>query len=419
MRSALIRLRLRMWTAGGVTAPEALDAPEETLPLRRDTTGQIHLPGTTVVGSLRAHCEQYPSFQSTGDLPELFGPRPGASNGQRTAPPVQVLGTLYRHRGDPELVKRTAIDRVRGSAANNMLHQVEMLPAGTEFDVVLRWDDPDERFDAFLQALREWRPRLGRGASRGAGLCTVVGCGTRVYDLSAVEGLLAWLRISAPEDYPEPEPVEVDTAVAPVLDLELEIVDGLHIGAGGPAEEGRTKPNTNRVLRRGEDFLVPGTTLRGVLRSRVEYVCRVVSAPSFPDQSCGSCRPCRLFGFSGSSGRARRAKIAVHDSTITDPVLELRQHVAVDRFTGGARDQLLYTDEVITSGRFRVRVEELEPIDDTERLLLDAALTDLHDGLVGIGARTTAGLGTVRITSPHWQHPDLTALADLLHEEAA
>lgn len=238
-------------------------------------------------------------------------------------------------------------------------------------------------------SMRSCRPSGsgGRGASRGAGLCTVVGCGTRVYDLSAVEGLLAWLRISAPEDYPEPEPVEVDTAVAPVLDLELEIVDGLHIGAGGPAEEGRTKPNTNRVLRRGEDFLVPGTTLRGVLRSRVEYVCRVVSAPSFPDQSCGSCRPCRLFGFSGSSGRARRAKIAVHDSTITDPVLELRQHVAVDRFTGGARDQLLYTDEVITSGRFRVRVEELEPIDDTERLLLDAALTDLHDGLVGIGAR--------------------------------
>lgn len=156
-----------------------------------------------------------------------------------------------------------------------------------------------------------------------------------------------------------------------------------------------------------------------MLRSRVEYVCRVVSAPACPDQSCGSCRPCRLFGFSGSSGRARRAKIAVHDSTITDPVLELRQHVAVDRFTGGARDQLLYTDEVITSGRFRVRVEELEPIDDTERLLLDAALTDLHDGLVGIGARTTAGLGTARITSPHWQRPDLTALADLLHEEAA
>lgn len=419
MKSSLIRIRLRMQTAGGVTAPESLGAPQETLVLRRDTNGRIHLPGTTVAGSLRAHCDHYESLQPSEGHPELFGPRPGKDNKQRTASPIQVLGTLYRHQGDPELAKRTAINRERASADNNTLHHVEMLPAGTEFDVVLRWNNPDERLAAFLEALGAWRPHLGRGASHGAGLCTVIGRGDRLYDLTTAEDLLAWLRLSSPEDYPAPESITRSTTPTPVLDLELEIVDGLHIGAGPTEEHEGTTPKINRVLRRGDDFLVPGTTLKGVLRSRAEYICRVVDAPACPDQSCGCCRPCRLFGFSGRRRHARRAKIAVHDTTITEPALECRQHVAIDRFTGGARDQLLYTDEVITSGRFRLRIEELEPLDDTDQLLLNAALTDLHDGLIGIGARTTAGLGTVRITSPCWERPELTALADLLHKEAA
>ena len=114
----------------------------------------------------------------------------------------------------------------------------------------------------------------------------------------------------------------------------------------------------------------------------------------------------------------RRAKIAVADSVIANATSELRTHVAIDRFTGGARDQLLYTDEVVTAGQFRLRIYALEPLDDLDRLLIDVVLTDLHDGLVGIGGRTTAGLGTVRITS-EWTRPDLTTLADRLTGEIA
>ena len=44
-----------------------------------------------------------------------------------------------------------------------------VLPAGTEFDIVLRWDNPDRREEPFLRALQQWRPRLGRGASHDAG----------------------------------------------------------------------------------------------------------------------------------------------------------------------------------------------------------------------------------------------------------
>ncbi|SDK57362.1 CRISPR/Cas system CSM-associated protein Csm3, group 7 of RAMP superfamily [Actinopolyspora mzabensis] len=436
MKSALFSLRLRMLTPGGVTAPEALDAPQNTVELRRDHNNNVHLPGSTVAGSLREHCSHYTELHQTGDLPELFGPAP-EPNERRAASPVGVLGTLLRVEKETSTAKRTSIDRKRGAAANTELHHTELLAAGTEFDVVLRWEHPDERLDTFLRALREWRPSIGRGASHGAGKCQVVGLGHRVYDLDNSKDLLDWIGLTSPEDYPTAEPCTSEAPDDRLIDVELRIEDGLHIGAGEPETDSESGKLISQALRRDEDeFLVPGTSLKGVLRSRVEYICRVVGAAACTGGDCGRCRPCRIFGFSGKEAHTRRARIAVHDSTVTDHVAERRQHVAIDRFTGGARPKLLYTDEVVTAGRFRLRIDELEPLDEpepagvsnsaatpenrtgTNRLLLEAALTDIHDGLVGIGGRTTAGCGTVSVSDPDWQRPaGMTELAERLREE--
>ncbi|MGJ7908498.1 RAMP superfamily CRISPR-associated protein [Actinopolyspora sp. H202] len=424
MKSSLITLRLRMVTAGGVTAPEALDASEETLPLRTDNKGRPQLPGSTVAGSLRAHCDTRADLAADEHQNDLFGSRPGSD--ARTPSPVQVLGTVCRPAGETEFRRRTAIDRERGAPATHTLHATELLPEGTEFDVVLRWDDPDHRYERFVELLRGWRPHLGRGSGVGAGLCTVVGVGEATYDLATVDGLYAWVHLTWPDDYPTPVGGDGNSsAPEPVVDVELDIVDGLHIGTGEAERESEDGPKISRVLRSGGKFVVPGSTLKGVLRSRAEYICRAVGAVACTDQSCGGCVPCRLFGFSpatGAEGTGRRGRIAVHDATIettADP--EHRQHVAIDRFTGGATDGLLYTDEVLTSGRFRLRVEPLATdLTETERLLLRAVVTDLDDGLVGIGGRSTAGLGTVRVaTRSGWARPDLSPLADLLTPEAA
>ena len=195
---------------------------------------------------------------------------------------------------------------------------------------------------------------------------------------------------------------------AAVRDVRFRIVDALHIGTG----DARTDEHDRQVacvLRDAGGPVVPGSTLKGVLRSRVEYVCRVCGvdacAGSAPP-ACPAdrpCPPCRLFGRAGETGGrgGRRAAVAVADSRIVAPVPETRTHVALDRFTGGARDQLLFTDDVVTAGWFRITVEALDgALTAVDTALLDAALTDLDAGLVGIGSRTTAGYGTVRIDDP-------------------
>ncbi|GAB1512567.1 RAMP superfamily CRISPR-associated protein [Actinophytocola sp. KF-1] len=414
MKVTLVTVALRMETAGGVTAPEAQWWDDEVtatdtrtrnvLPLRRDPFGHEHIPGTTIAGALRAHCHDRPG------LGGAFGPEPGATH--RSASPIQVLGTWFPKAPTTTTHTRTAVDRFRGAPRTSTLRATEMFDAGTEFRVALRWNDAEaNEVAALLDAVRSWAPVLGRGASIGAGQCVVTGLGHQTYDLSTAGGLMAWLRIGGLDDYPTPEHVPTTDRAAPVLRVTLAVVDALHVGAGTTIG-GAHGQQVAALVRRGNDIVIPGSGLKGVLRSRAEYICRVLEQPACTDATCGQCRPCRIFGHGASEpGRPlRRAAVAVADAVVREPLVEHRQHVTVDRFTGGAQDELLFTHEVLVAGTFDLTVTPLgTPLDRGDLLLLDAVVLDLHDGLIGIGARTTAGYGTVRVVG-EWTRHDLADL---------
>lgn len=441
MRTTLITVRLQMRTSGGVPSGKL---PDNAMTLRTDPHGTPHLPGTTIAGSLRAHCRRYEALSGA------FGNEPPheaneSHTDERQASQLQVLGTVYRPIGDPHVRTRT-VDPQPGAADNRMLHSVEQLPPGTEFDVILRWDEPkDGALKTFFEALASWHPRIGRGISHGSGHCHITAWASKDYDLATEEGLLAWIQNTDLDSYPTPyEQPGTQETPRYALALEYEIVDGIHIGNGeytkdhnsdGTADEPtentdsastveRTKADNNvdiaRVLREQHGdtahVVIPGSSLKGILRARAEYICRVIGADACASRACGQCRPCRLFGYTTRES-ARRSAIAVHDAIISEAHCENRQHVAPDRFTGGAAPRLLYTDEVIVAGHFTLRVELLETIQDAEQALLEAVAADFNEGLVGIGARTTSGQGTVRLTTNNPNQPDTANLAALLHEE--
>lgn len=417
MKTTLITVRLRMLTPGGVTSGELRS---NTMTLRTDPAGNPHLPGTSVAGSLRSHCTRDERLvASFGSEPPHEANEPSA--GTRTASKLQVLGTVHRAGDDIRTRTRTAVDPWRGAADAHTLHAVEQLPPGTEFDIMLRWDDPNTgEIDAFFDALGNWQPRIGRGVSHGSGHCRVTAWGSADYDLTTEQGLLAWIQDPGLDSYPTPvERTEAPEPPQYALNLEYRIVDGIHIGTGERAEN-EHGVEIACVLREkhGDDehFVIPGSSLKGVLRARAEYICRVVGTQPCTTRDCGKCRPCGLFGHT-SRKSSSRAAIAIPDTIISEARCEKRQHVALDRFTGGAAPGLLYTDEVIVSGRFTLRAELIGDLDPAEQALLEAVATDLHDGLVGIGARTTSGQGTVRLTEENAHRPELTDLAALLREE--
>ena len=419
----LIRIDLVLQSAGGVTAPE-LDDAAVNLPLSRrrgrqqpDGTidDEVWVPPTSLAGSLRAHVGDR-AERWFGSAPPMAGP---GNREQRLEPSrLRFLGSQTTLPRGPAVRHSTAIDPCRGSALASTLRSREVAPAGTTVSLFLRLDQPPDTddLDEFADAVTTWQPIIGRGRSTGHGRARVTRLAWRRLDLRAKAGLRLWLTAGRDELFPAEDGWdEVRTPAAPPapepeLDLRFTIVGALHLGSGTTTSQGGH--TRNEIEREGGAPLVPGTTWKGLLRSRCGYILRscghtVCLAPA--EHSCGVCILCDLFGWTGYGGQVgtaigRVGRLTTHDSVI-DGTVTHRNHVGIDRFTGGARRALLFSNEIVAEGTLTLRVDVTGPADrdsprlsSAERGLLLHAVRDLHDGLIGVGRATTRGYGSLRLT---------------------
>ena len=154
--------------------------------------------------------------------------------------------------------------------------------------------------------------------------------------------------------------------------------------------------------------MLPGSGLKGLFRSRAEYILRSIEATPAPcqDQSCGQCWTCQVFGSGGGQDMAStsvgvRSAIRIADAAVRDPVPVSRTHIAIDRFTGGVLPGALYQMEALESGTFTVDVERLTTLDpartDQIRAVFRLVLEDLDDRIIGVGGSVARGYGSVSV----------------------
>ncbi|MCW2914727.1 MAG: hypothetical protein JWN52_2795 [Actinomycetia bacterium] len=411
----LLRLDLELITPGGVTAPESLTDRDigVDLPLARDGQGRLHVPATSLAGSLRS-CAPDPAA--------LFGEvRQNAGETTATASPVRFLGTRVSA-AEPIATSRTVIDRERGAPRTHLLWRGELLPEGSRVTGYLRLDDPG-LLDELLAVLAAWRPFIGGGRSVGRGQARLTQVRGRTIDLSTAPGLRDWLTGGGPalfaDEVTEPVDLPVVEPSAEVLRWEWDVVDGLRVGTGGRDEtsdegEGRASAPALLVRRAGKPC-IPGSTWKGVLRSRCEYILRSLGVPVCqPYECCRTCLVCETFGWTGGDEESvgQRSRLLFTDSIFTDARVVVRQHVALDRVTGGARDKQLYAEEIVESGRCTLEVTVGGPLAPAASALLRLAVADLHDGFLAVGGSTTRGLGGLRRTDSAAESERLAAVEE-------
>jgi CRISPR/Cas system CSM-associated protein Csm3 (group 7 of RAMP superfamily) len=226
--------------------------------------------------------------------------------------------------------------------------------------------------------------------------------------------MLRWLTMSGPD---LAHAVAVNDVVAeaqdeePVLRATLSIRGPWRIGSGEPPPkeaQGDREHEVIPLLKTAAGFLVPGSGLKGLLRSRAEFILRSTGAvpPPCLDQQCGTCWTCQVFGHGGGKDTepgsvGARSAIRVADAVVQKPEPVRRTHIAIDRFTGGVLDGALYEVEALEAGTFTVQVEQLAMLTEerlTEiRAVLRLILADLDDGIIGIGAGVARGYGSVTV----------------------
>lgn len=223
--------------------------------------------------------------------------------------------------------------------------------------------------------------------------------------------------------------------------IELHIIpDGPILIKSGIATESGPDMAFVRVRRNGtQEVYLPGSSLKGVLRSHAERIARTLNSTAACDPfardgqsaSCGncfealkhreegipedlkryelpdtvkepdklnqrvyadSCPICRLFGSTWYAGRLATADAyAVGNPPQPQP----RDSVGIDRFTGGAASGVKFDLEVVTEGRFATSLH-LRNFELWQLGLVGFLLQDLKDGLIRLGAAKSRGLGKVR-----------------------
>jgi CRISPR/Cas system CSM-associated protein Csm3 (group 7 of RAMP superfamily) len=164
---------------------------------------------------------------------------------------------------------------------------------------------------------------------------------------------------------------------------------------------------------------LPGSSLKGVIRSHSERIIRTVFGddadkccdPLSRHQSCGVrhkniqdtaeqykalCLACKIFGHMVNAGHLLTADAYPEQPINGSPALEIRNNVAIDRLSGGVAVGP-FDMEVAIQGAFETQLKLIN-FELWQVGLVALALRDLAEGRLPIGFAKSRGLGQVTAT---------------------
>jgi CRISPR-associated RAMP protein (TIGR02581 family) len=216
--------------------------------------------------------------------------------------------------------------------------------------------------------------------------------------------------------------------------LHIEPQDPVLIKSGYATLDGPDMVPVSTLRNGKQSYFLPGTSLKGVLRSHFERIARTLreasvcipyldprkrgtlkgavkaeersfgcgfrqAADGRPDTSATayleSCAACRMFGSLRFAGR-----LSIGDAFPLpghEPTSSFRNGVGIDRFTGGTVPGLLFDLVVLEGGVFKTAVR-LTNFELWQLAALNFLLLDLQDQMISIGSGRSRGLGRVKGT---------------------
>ncbi|GGP14095.1 hypothetical protein GCM10012278_68510 [Nonomuraea glycinis] len=380
------------------------------------------------------------------------------------------------------------IDRSTGAAATEFLYSRTVIPAGSYLRLELDVESTTGQIERDRARLRELRAALATGrislgasTSGGLGVVRLLNETINEQDFTTLQGLLAVLRGELSEtdlasagdaDLPERRDsltVEISwKPLAPVM-----------VRASGDAPVIGTLPLSSRCEGGSYVLNLPGRSIKGALRSHAEFIertARGVCAPGRPSESTSArahsdnfrAQLDQLPAIKALFGTANRRSadddfawgngaLTAHEcvtttripadvwETLTDGLkagdqeslpsdererlakagMDQADHVAIDRWTGGAADERLYS-VLEPHGveweplRLSVDLTRLGDYRDTCVALLLLILRDLNGGRIPLGGMVTRGFGDITVESillTGYEWPGGTTLEGVLEDE--
>ena len=380
--------------------------------------------------------------------------------------------------GESPLPRRhgVGIDRTTGAASDGALYEHEFLPRGTRFTIRITAEGRDNEpmgrdqsdgipgpassesvkklLEVIVDILKSGAVCLGGRTGSGQGTIQVIepklrrtGKTTDAGALTAPADVLDALIGEDEEGTPIPlelggwslqEPARIritwwsPTGIFVAEDQELTDRRKEEAQKKNPEANGVTEPLRDPSVDWDEaQLLIPGTSIRGALRSRVSRIARTILAARDELSTSTShdlheqiaAEPNLVRYMFGST--EYRGAVTVHDclSTERGKLIEVT-HNAIDRWTGGVIDGGLFTEAVylgthwepitidINLRQLLNNIEAEKGPEDREQskpthadyahaayVLLGLVLAEMSAGTLPLGSRSTRGLGQVVVTT--------------------
>ena len=404
----------------------------------KDVNGLPYIPGTTLAGLIR-HALPEGEVQRQMGWQEKEG-----GEGSRliiteakllSADGTPIDGLSSRQDAITRLCRELPIrQHVRinsqGTALEGGKFDEEIVPKGTRFCFeceLLCEEKCDDLMDKVIAILQTNDFRIGSGSRSGFGQIAVIKVWRKLLDLTKPEELALYLQKSSSltplwSGFEE-VPTQVLSSNSYIrYQLHLQPTDFMFFGSGfGDERSDMTfvrepmiewNGNQAHILEREQVVLIPAASVKGALAHRTAYHYNKLEgffADKKPIEELedyggkGKEAVKILFGSEGNSeGKDKRRGLILFSDFIKErkksSEAKVLNHVKIDRFTGGAMDGALFSEEVLYASGESFDMDLLLHKQETEGEhvipAFEAALIDLCKGFLPLGGGVNKGFGT-------------------------
>jgi CRISPR/Cas system CMR subunit Cmr4 (Cas7 group RAMP superfamily) len=396
----------------------------------RDTNGLPYIPGTTLAGVLRHSLAESSSDKNPDLVDSLFGYQKGnkghgstliCSSALMIGANGKVLDGLknvewqdpfYAQFRNLPIRQHVRINE-KGHAAKGGKFDEEIVYKGTRFVFEIEVLSIDEKVAEFvkqklLPLLSSTTFRLGGGTRKGFGEISVVSIKGRYYNLTNADELNAYLSKSASlaDSFDGEEVTEISdpsNSDWTLYELSLKPKDFFLFGSGFSDEEADMTPVKEHIVVWNEgkpsikeyEILIPAASVKGALAHRTAfYYNKEIEMYAESDNKPKT--NAAVEALFGSEQNKTRGNVIFSDVYLSGQSEKLFNHVAIDRFTGGAMDGALYNEKAIYTDKKELTLKiyvKTKDADDKSIKAFEAAINDLCEGYLPLGGCSNHGHG--------------------------
>lgn len=400
--------------------------------VQKDANGFPMIPGTSLAGVLR---HAFSKSQEAPSISKLFGDSKGGDTGTgsllKVSPALMMLdkkevseGLLLDGKWD-ELKQQFENLPVRqhvritdkGVAKNNGLFDNEVIFKGTRFVFELELTDYSntlkKEWESILTSVSSPDFRIGSGSRNGYGSLKVLKVQNLRFDLQTdLDKYLALSPSFNAIDWDKAESwlEKPQNSSSSKIHYQLQLTpDPFFIFGSGygdedvdntPVEEEVVK-YTDQCIQFEKETIVPGSSVKGAISHRVAFHYNKemgrwagIAKAKLPNEAVEE-----LFGIAGEGIKeAKAGKVFINDLFLNKEQVKndkIFNHVAIDRFTGGALDGALFSEKVsyLKKDELEINLYLESNVDEIYKDALKEALIDICKGLLPLGGMTTKGHG--------------------------